>query len=104
MQEINTDNDTHVFKIGIKDNGIVFVDGFELVSRCTRIESVADGKEPSAKDIFRTMNYFLWVAKCWLGSKTWETCEAPGEICRPLRVVSSSTRTFFWRGGTRTNG
>ena len=60
MQEINTDNDTHVFKIGIKDNGIVFVDGFELVSRCTRIESVADGKEPSTKDIADAMRDIAW--------------------------------------------
>ena len=39
MQEINTENDDHVFKMGIKDKSI-FVDGFELASRCSTIGSV----------------------------------------------------------------
>lgn len=59
MQEINTENDNHVFKIGIKDKA-VFVDGFELVSRCSEIEAVKQGGDPEPKDIAEAMRDIAW--------------------------------------------
>ena len=43
MKVIETSNDDHVFQITIKNKGTVFVDGFELASRCSEIPGVEDG-------------------------------------------------------------
>ena len=60
MQEINTENDDHVFKMGIKDKSI-FVDGFELASRCSTIGSVMSGDDPKTKDIANAMRDVAWA-------------------------------------------
>ena len=61
MQEITTENDNHVYKIGIKNNGIVFVDGFELASRCAEIDGVLGGDEPKPSDIAEAMREVAWM-------------------------------------------
>ena len=60
MREITTENDNHVFKIGIKNKGTVVIDGFELASRCSEIQSVVEGNEPQPKDIAEAMRDVSW--------------------------------------------
>ena len=43
MKVIETNNDDHVFQVTVKNKGIVFVDGFELASRCSEIDGVEEG-------------------------------------------------------------
>ena len=61
MQEITTENDNHVYKIGIKNKGTVFVDGFELASRCAEIDGVLGGDEPKPSDIAAAMRDVAWM-------------------------------------------
>lgn len=61
MQEITTENDIHVYKIGIKNKGTVFVDGFELASRCAEIDGVLGGDEPKPSDIADAMREVAWM-------------------------------------------
>lgn len=70
MQEINTENDNHVFKIGIKNKGTIFVDGFELASRCSEIQTVIEGKDPNPKDIAIAMRDVAWGESCELDQFT----------------------------------
>jgi len=58
MRTIETQNDDHVFKVGIKDKHI-FVDGFELASRCSEIEGVDSG-EAKPEDIANAMLDVAW--------------------------------------------
>jgi len=60
MREINTENDNHVFKIGIKNIGSIFIDGFELASRCSRIDGVLEGEEPKPSEIAEAMRDVSW--------------------------------------------
>ena len=60
MREINTENDDHVFKIGIKDKGTIFVDGFELASACSEIESVVNNEDPSPGEVASAMKNVCW--------------------------------------------
>ena len=60
MREINTDNDNHVFKIGIKNKGTIFVDGFELASACSELESVVNEGDPSPSEVANAMKNVCW--------------------------------------------
>jgi len=62
MRSIDTENDDHVFKVGIKDKGVVFVDGFELASRCSEIDGINEG-DASPKDIAKAMSDVAWSDK-----------------------------------------
>jgi|TARA_Y100000034_G_C6831485_1_gene375349 hypothetical protein len=62
MQEINADNDKHTFKIGIKNKeGHIFIDGFELYSRCSQFDGVHDGKEPTVKEAVAMVREIAWT-------------------------------------------
>ena len=60
MREINTDNDNHVFKIGIKNKGTIFVDGFELASACSELDSVANDGDPTPVELANAMKNVCW--------------------------------------------
>ena len=60
MREINTDNDNHVFKIGIKNKGTIFVDGFELASACSELESVVNNQDPKSTELAEAMKQICW--------------------------------------------
>jgi hypothetical protein len=60
MREINTENDDHVFKITVKNKGVIFVDGFELASACSELPSVLDGGDPNSKEIANAMREVSW--------------------------------------------
>ena len=60
MREINTDNDNHVFKIGIKNKGTIFVDGFELASACSELESVVNKEDPNPGEVANAMKSVCW--------------------------------------------
>ena len=67
MREINTENDDHVFKIGIKNKGTIFVDGFELASACSELESIVNKEDPNPGEVANAMK-----SVCW--------CEGNGEL------------------------
>jgi hypothetical protein len=58
--EITTASDEHVFSVGVKDKGTVFVDGFELSSRCMDIEGVEDGNA-SRDDLVSALREVAWA-------------------------------------------
>jgi len=59
MKVIETSNDDHVFQVTIKNKGIVFVDGFELASRCSEIPGVDEGNaKPS--DVAQAVSEVAW--------------------------------------------
>ena len=60
MREINTENDDHVFKIGIKNKGTIFVDGFELASACSEFESVVNNEDPTPGELANAMKVVCW--------------------------------------------
>jgi|18_taG_2_1085343.scaffolds.fasta_scaffold25898_2 hypothetical protein len=60
MREINTENNNHVFKVGIKEKGELFVNGFELTARCAEAEGVMQGADPKVKDIVEAMKEVAW--------------------------------------------
>jgi len=59
MKTIDQENDDHVFSIGIKSKGSVFVDGFELSSRCMDIDGMEEGNA-KPKDIATAMRDVAW--------------------------------------------
>lgn len=59
MRTIETKNDDHVFKVGIKDDGYIFIDGFELASRCSEIEGIEAGTA-NANDIAKAVADIAW--------------------------------------------
>jgi len=64
MPEITIDNDSHVYKITIKKKGAIYVDGFELVSFCSELEGVLEGKEPTPKDTANAVREIAWSEDC----------------------------------------
>jgi len=61
MKEINTDNDDHVFKITVKNKGILYIDGFELASACSELPSVKEGGDPTADEISEAIKTVCWM-------------------------------------------
>ena len=62
MKVIETSNDDHVFQITIKNKGTVFVDGFELASRCSEIPGVEEG-DAKPMDIAEAVKDVGWSDK-----------------------------------------
>jgi hypothetical protein len=59
MKVIETSNDDHVFQVTVKNKGIIFIDGFELASRCAEIPGVDDGNA-KATDIAQAVSDVGW--------------------------------------------
>jgi|TARA_R100000501_G_C2610654_1_gene105341 hypothetical protein len=60
MIEFTRDNDEHVYKIEMKSQQFIFIDGFELLSYCSELEGVSDGDEPTPKDTADAVRAIAW--------------------------------------------